>query len=193
MSAFGLEGFASVKAVEVELYTSAYRVTGTVHTPFQRVAEILNQLPGGHLSVDDATVVEHAVPATQVRAGSALVAVDEILALVAPSLVGEPRAEMRIQKRPARATLAMPPLRIEGTIHVPLGSQPVDGLLNVPDRYLPMTDARVTSAAHPELDRDVPILAVRRNRAHVIIVRDPGDEAADEAPSTQRDEPGSGT
>ena len=39
MSAFGLEGFASVEAVEVELYTAAYRITGTVHTPFRRVAD----------------------------------------------------------------------------------------------------------------------------------------------------------
>lgn len=183
MSAFGLEGFATVAAadVEVELYTSAYRLTGTIHTPFRRVAEILNQLPGGYLAVEDTTVTEHAAAARPLRAASALIAVEEILVLLAPSLAGEPRAEMRIEKRPVRATLAMDRLRLEGTIHVPQGSRPIDGLVNVPDRFLPMTDARLTSEMYPALDRAVPVLALRRDRAHVIVVEDERDAEAESA------------
>ena len=174
--------------MEVELYTAAYRITGRVRTPFRRVAEILNQLTHAHLAVDDATVVPHAAPDSSERAGSALVTVDEILVIVAPNLAGEPRAEMRIQKQQAQARLSLPPLQLEGTIHVPVGSRPVDGLLNVPDRFVAMTDVAMTSSAHPLLDRTAPILALQRDRAHVITVLEPGD-GEPEADATDGDAP----
>lgn len=178
MSAFGLGGYANVTEVEVELFTASYRVAGTIHTPFRRVAELLNQLPGVHLAVEGATIVEHGAEVVD-RAATALVTVDEVLVLVAPGLVGESSAEMRILKHPAHAILWVPPLRLDGTIHVPVGIHPADGLLNVPDRFLPMTDASVTSAAYPALDRIFPILALRRDRAHVIVVSELGESGAD--------------
>jgi len=172
VSAFGMEGFAEVEAVEVEIYTSAYRIAGTIHTPFRRVAEILNQLPSGHITIDDATITDYAAAASEPRVASALVSVDEILVMVAADLAGEARAEMRIQKQPAWAVLSMPPLRLDGTVHVPVGSRAVDGLLNVADRFVPLTDVRLSSGAHPSLDREIPILAVRRDRAQVMVVTD---------------------
>jgi len=173
MSGFEFEGFAPVEPVLVEIYTSACRIIGTIHTPFRRVAEILNQLPAGHVTIEKASIIEHALPGSPTDAATAHVAVDEILAMVAPAIAGQPRAEMRIQKEPAAAALSLPPLRLVGTVHVPVGSRPIDGLLNVAERFVPMTDVRLTSAAHPELDRDVAILAVRRDRAQVIVVTDP--------------------
>lgn len=186
MSAFGMGEFAPVRELEVELYTSAYRVAGTVHTPFRRVAEILNLLTGGHLAVHGATIIEHAAPSVARPAASALVTVEEILVLLAPGLAAESGGgEMRIRKRAVHATLTLPPLTLEGTIHVPEGSLPVDGLLNVPDRFLPMTEVSLSSAMHPDLEREVPILALRRDRAHVIVVGDPeeGSGAPDMEPA----------
>ena len=178
MSGFGFESFAPVESVAVEIYTSAYRIIGTIHTPFRRVAEILNQLPSAHVTIEEASIEEHAAPGSATRAATAHVAVDEILAMVAPDIAGQPRAEMRIQKEPATAVLAMPPLRLSGTVHVPVGSHPIDGFLNVADRFVPMTDVRLTSAAHPDLDRQVPILAVRRDRAQVMVLTDGAAEPA---------------
>lgn len=180
MSGFGFEGFAPVESVAVEIYTSAYRISGMIHTPFRRVAEILNQLPSVHVTIDDASIVEHAAAETATRARTAHVAVDEILVMVAPGIAGQPRAEMRIQKQPATAVLSMPPLRLAGTVHVPVGSRAIDGFLNVAERFVPMTDVHLTSAAHPALDRDVPILAVRRDRAQVMVVRDADGQPEDE-------------
>lgn len=179
MSAFGLGGYATVEEIEIELFTAAYHVSGTIQTPFRRVAELLNQLPGGHLAVANATITAHGAEGAVERAGSALVTVDEVLVLVAPSLVSESSAEMRIRKNPAHAVLSIPPLRLEGTIHVPVGSRPVDGLLNVPDRFMPMTDASLSSAIHPALDQSFPILALRRDRAHLIVVSEPGETPAE--------------
>lgn len=189
MSAFGLEGFASVEEVEVEIYTDAYRIAGTVHTPFRRVAEILNQLTGAHLHVDGATVIAHGAPDEPERMSSGLVAVDEVLALIATGLGGEPRAEMMIRKQQARARLSIPPLHLEGTIHVPVESRVIDGLLNVPDRFLPMTDAVIRSAAYPELDREAPILALRRDRAHVITILETPEARPDEEPDAAEEQP----
>ena len=178
MSAFGMEPFGSLGEVTVDVYTAAYRVSGVVRTRFVRVAEILNQVTASHLSVEQATISEYADPTATIGAPSALVAMEEILVMIAPGLEGEARGEMRIPKRAVRAQLAIPPLRVTGAIHVPMGSRPVDGLLNVPDRFMPMTDATLVSGAHPELERSVSVLALRRDRAHVLLVAD--DEHPDE-------------
>jgi len=178
MSAFGMDSFGSAQVVTVDVYTAAYRVSGRVETRFGRVAEILNQLSGGYLTVGQATVSEHDDPGGTVAAPSALVSVEEILVMVAPDLVAEAHAEMRIPKRPVLAQLALPPLRISGTIHVPMGTRPVDGLLHVPERFMPMTDATVTSSRYPELGRRAAVLALRRDRAHVLLVAD--DETPDQ-------------
>jgi hypothetical protein len=164
--------FGTAQAVAVDVYTAAYRVSGRVETRFGRVAEILNQLTGGHLTVTQATVSEHGDPDGTLAAPSALVSVDEILVMVAPGLATEAHAEMRIPKRPVLVHLAIPPLRITGKIHVPMGSRPVEGLLHVPERFMPMTDATVASSRYPELGRTAGVLAVRRDRAHVLLVAD---------------------
>jgi hypothetical protein len=174
---FGFDGFAAPPAVSVEVTTNAYRIAGTIRTPFQRVAEILNQLPSGHLSFEDATIVEHAGGAAT-RAATAIVAADEVLIMVASGLSDAARDDMHIEKRPIRVQVAIPPLRLAGTVHVTMGSRSIDGLLNVPDRFLPMTDVTVSSSAHPQLDASVPVLAFRRDRAQVLIVAD--DEDSDE-------------
>lgn len=180
MSAFGSDGFgfASVREVQVDVYTAAYRVSGTVRTRFSRVAEILNQLSDAHLVVEQATISEYADPSGTLGAPSALVPTDEVLVMLAPSLDGAGSSEMRIQKRAVRAMLAIPPFRVTGSIHVAMGSRTVDGLLNLPDRFVPMTDATLASGAHPELTRTAPVVALRRDRAHVLLVAD--DERPDE-------------
>jgi hypothetical protein len=178
MSAMDMDAFGATQAVAVDVYTAAYRVSGRVETRFGRVADILNQLTGGHLTLAQATVSEHGDPTGTLAAPSAVVSVDEILVLVAPGLTSERHAEMRIPKRPVLAQLAIPPFRVTGTIHVPIGTRPVDGLLHVPERFMPMTAATLTSSRYPELERRAAVLALRRDRAHVLLVAD--DETPDE-------------
>ena len=182
MSAFGIDGFANVAAVHVEIYTSAYHVSGTIQTPFHRVAEILNQIPSAHLAVEHATISEHATDGETRAAASVLVAIDQICVMLAHDLVSEPSSELRIEKRPVRAEIDVPPLRVAGTIHVPIGSRPIDGLLNVPDRFMAMTDATISSASVPRLDRSATVIALRRDQAHLLLVADPehpGDPLAE--------------
>ena len=164
---FGLEGFSAVRPVRVELMTAGHRIDGTIQTRFSRVAEILNQLSSTHLPVDEAEVREHGDQRVW-RASSTIVAVNEILAMLAPDLVDAPSGDMRVPKQPVRARIAIPPVWLAGTIYVPVGSSPSDGLLNLADRFVPMTDVTVTSSAFPGLDQTGPVAAVRRDRAHII-------------------------
>jgi hypothetical protein len=190
MSGFGTAGFGTARAVSVDVYTDAYRVAGTVETRFSRVAEILNQLTGAHLAIESATITEYSDPGGARVAPSALVAVDSILVMIASGLDGGTSTEMRVPKRPVRAELSLPPLRVAGRIHVAEGSRPIDGLLNMPDRFVAMTDASLSAAGHPELERTASVLAVRRDRAQVLLVAD--EERPDEPLSTlsdKRDDP----
>jgi hypothetical protein len=174
----GFGGFWTLERVEVDLLTDAFRIAGSVETRFGRVTDILNQLTATHLAVRQATISEHGDPGGPLAAPSALVDVASILLLSAPGLTGGSSADMRIEKRPVKAMLAMPPIRATGTIHVPIGSRPVDGLLNVTDRYLAMTDVTITSGRYPELRRTLAAVAIRRDRAQVLLVAD--DERPDE-------------
>jgi hypothetical protein len=174
---FGGGGFGEAASVEVDIYTSAYRVTGTIATRFTRVSEVLNQLTTGHLDVARATISEHADPSATLGAPSTLVAVDEILLMVAAGMSGG-GGEMRIQKRPVRAQLAIPPFRVTGTIHVPMGSRPIEGLLHGVEAFMVMTDATIASGPYPQLERAAPVVALRRGRAHVLLVAD--DENPDQ-------------
>jgi hypothetical protein len=176
MDSFG--GLSEIRTVEVDLITDAYRIAGTVQTRFGRVTDILNQLTATHLSVERATISEHTDPSATLSAPSVSVEIGSILMLAAPGLSGGSSSEMRIEKRAVKASLGLPPLRVTGTIHVPMGSRPVDGLLNVTDRFLAMTDVTVTSGAHPELARSVEAVAVCRTRAQILLVAD--DERPDE-------------
>jgi hypothetical protein len=182
----GFSPFGTLRRVEVDLLTDAYRIAGTVETRFGRVTDILNQLPGSHLHVTEATVSEHADPTATMRAPSLLVAASSILVLVAPGLTGDAGGEMRIEKRPVKVQLGLPPLRVTGTMHVPPGSIPTDGLLNMTDRFLTMTDATIASGAYPQLERAAGAVAVCRERAQVLLVA--GDETPDEVLAEVLDE-----
>jgi hypothetical protein len=171
-------GFASAVDVEVDVLTDAYRVSGTVKTRFSRLTDILNQQAGTHLALTRATISEHADPTATVAASSTLVAVSAILVMSAAALTGGAGSEMRIAKRPVRAQLAIPPLRVTGTIHVTLGGRLTDGMLNMTDRFLAMTDATISCGEYPELERTAPAVAVSRDRAHLLLVSD--DERPDE-------------
>ena len=171
--AFG-GGIGEARTVAVDLYTAAYRVSGEVETRFNRVTEILNQLSGAHLEVRRATLSEHSDPKATVAAPTALVSVDEVLLMIAEG-PGGASDEMRIPKRPVLAQLALPPLRVTGKVYVPMGNRPVDGVVHGTDRFVAMTDAMIVSGVHPELVRSADVIALRRDRAHVLLIADDED------------------
>jgi len=179
VSAFAADPFAAEPpaALAVDLYTAAYRISGTTATRFSRVADILNQVSSTHLIIDQATISEFADPSATLGAHLVHVAIDEVLLCVA-STSGAANPHMQVQKRAVQAQIGIPPFRVTGTIHVPQGTRPVDGLLNAADRFVAMTDVTIACAAYPELGRAAPAVAIRRSQAHIVLVTD--DERPDE-------------
>jgi len=167
-----------VRLAQVDVYTASYRVSGVTATRHGRVGDIVNQVTGTHMIVEQATVSEFDDPTATLGAHQVLINMEEILFVVAGEVEGGMRSDLRIPKRPVRAQLGLPPFRLTGAVHVPQGSRPVDGLLNASERFLPMTEVTVSSGAHPELSRTAVALAVQRHLAHLILVQD--DERPDE-------------
>ncbi len=172
MTSFDTFVGADPTAVEIDCYTSAYRVSGRTATRFSRVSDIVNQLSSTHLVVTQATMSEYGAPSSTLGAAQVLVALDEVLFIVSHAVDAASRPEMRIPKRAVMAQLALPPFRLTGSVHVPQGSRPGDGLLNVGDRFVSMTDVRITCAVYDGLDRHVDALAVQRRMAHAFLVAD---------------------
>jgi hypothetical protein len=178
MDLFSGDAGAPARSVNVQLFTSAYRISGTMLTRFSRVTDIVNLQPTSHIVLDHATVTEHGHPAGGLPGEHVLVAVDELLFVIVEETDADTRPEMRIPKRPVRAQVALPPFRLVGTVHVAQGSRPSDGLLNLSDRFLPMTDVNISCTAFPEIGLTAPAVALQRAMAHVIVVDD--DEQRDE-------------
>lgn len=187
MASFGSNPIQSdeIAPVAIDIYTSAYRVSGTIGTRFTRIADLLNQVASDHLMVDHATVSTYDDPTGTQGAPQLFVALDAIV-FASAALSGESRPDMRIVKRSVRVQLGGPPFRLTGMIHVPSGGRPTDGLLNATERFLVMTEVQVNAAAHPELDRRLPAIAVARNRVHLFLVTD--DARADESLASVLDE-----
>jgi hypothetical protein len=164
--------------VALEVYTDTYRVSGKAMTRFARVADIANQAANTHLHVEEATISEYADPTATIDAGQVLVNMNVALLVIAAESAAPQRPEMRIPKRSVRAQIAVPPFRLTGTVHVPTGSRPADGVLNATDRFLTMTEATIASAAHPDLGRTATAIAFQRERAQLILVAD--DENPDQ-------------
>lgn len=188
MNAFDPFAATPPDAMPVEVYTPGYRVSGTTRTRFQRVADILNQLPTSHLVLDDATITEYAASSAPISAGQVLVAVERIVLMITRGDgAGGTRPEMRIPKRAVRADLLVPPFRVSGAVHVPHGSRPADGLLNATDRFLAMTNVTLACPQYPKFAGKFEVVAMQRSLAHLIIAGD--DERPDELLADVLDEP----
>jgi len=177
-------GVAPVSRLLVDVYTSAYRVRGTIISRFERVADVLNLLGSNHLVVEEATIVEIGEEGER-RVPLVHVALAEILVLAVDGIPNA-RPDMRVQKRAVRGEVAIPPFRLAGAIHVPHGGIAVDGFVNAGDRFLPMTDVAIRCTAAASLDRSAPAVAVQRERAHLVMVED--DERPDQLLATVLDE-----
>jgi len=161
-----------ITRVQVEVYTSGYRVQGEMSTRFRRVADILNLTGSTHLNVEQASVVEYSESAAATHRGSTvMVAVDAVLFGISTGVDDSANPDLVVQKRPVRIDIALHPFWLSGTVHVPEGSQATD-VLNVADPFLALTDVTVASAAFPGFNRSAPVLAVQRKLSEMLVVSD---------------------
>jgi len=156
-------------AVPVEVTTSGYRVSGTMRTRFERVADILNHLDLSHATVELATVRELYDPGRGHRVASAMVPIDEILFLVADLPAERSSDAIVVPKKPVQASIALPPFRLSGTMFVPESVESVFTAVTMsPDTFIPLVDVTVTCWIRAELNGSYPVLAFARRRPHVM-------------------------
>ena len=170
MQASASDPFASTPPpmVRLEIYTRDYRVSGLTASRFNRVADIVNPLQDGYLAIEQAAFTEHAYPKLTATSPEVLIAIGEILFVIAPEVEGAARPEMRIVKEAFPVEMALPPFRISGSIHVFQQTRPIDGLVNTVERFVAITTAEVTCAAYPWLQRSASAIAVQRSKAHLV-------------------------
>ena len=176
-----------VNRVQVELYTSGYRVRGQMATRFRRVADILNLSGSTHLNVDEASVAEYANPGTSRDGQTVMVAVEAVLFGISSGVDDAPNEDLIVQKRPVRIQVGLPPFWLSGMVHVAQGSHAID-VLNMAEPFLPLTDVTVASGAFVGFDRSAPILAIQRRLAELLVVTDdagPGSALEDIIPEEE--------
>lgn len=175
-----------------EVTTSAYRVSGTIRTRFDRIAAILNNLDRSHLTIELATVREHVDPGRGRRESSALVPLEDILFIVADTSPDNAADAIVVPKRPVIARVSMPNFRLSGTIFVSESVESVATAVTMSSEvFVPMVDATVSCWIRPELNATHPVLAFQRRLAHVFAFDDRPDPLQDlRATSSQQDEPG---
>ena len=174
-----------------EVTTSAYRVSGTIRTRFDKIAAILNNLDRSHLVIELATVREHVDPGRGRRAASALVPLDDILFIVADTPPDHAADAIVVPKRPVVAHVSMPNFRLSGTIFVSESVESVATAVTMSSEvFVPMVDATVSCWVRPELNATHPVLAFQRRLAHVFSFDDRPDPLQDlRASSPPADEP----
>lgn len=161
------------RPVAVEVTTSAYRVSGTVRTRFDRVASILNNLDLSHLTVELATVTELYDVQQSRRVESVLISLDEILFLMADLPEERQTDAIIVPKRPVGAQIGIPPFELKGTLFVPESvATPGTALTMTPDAFVPMVDVDVTSWVRPELNGAYLVVAFQRKLVHVMSFED---------------------
>ncbi len=180
MSGWRAEGAwedSGAHGVEVEVYTADYLVRGQMQTRFRRAAEILNLVAAPHLILDQATVTAYGEGQDAFEADQLAVSFDAILlAVVAGTEAAPASAEgMVIPKRAVPAEIIVPPFFVRGTIYITQGSRPIDSLLNASERFLAVTDASISSASSPSLNREAAVVTVNRRGAHLLVVGDEED------------------
>ena len=116
--------------------TTASRA-GSLH-PFGRVAEILNQLERSHLTVEQATVSEHGIRTAPCRAVGKRVGSRRSWSWSRP-MPGRSADAPTCESRSVRSwpSSASRPCASRARSIVAMGSRPVDGLLHLPELFIP--------------------------------------------------------
>lgn len=149
------------------LYTDSYVIKGTVRTRQHRVTDVLNRAEDDFLIVEDAILEEFGTrgeidraPFAQVNLAAVLFAVSDIPVEATP--------ELRTPKVQERALITVPPFRVTGRIHLLPERNLRDALLELTERFVPVTDATYWSDRVGEPRTQAVVVTVNRDRAHIL-------------------------
>ena len=155
------------QTIPLVLYTDSFVIRGTVRTRQHRVTDILNRAEGGSIVVEEAIVEEFGGRGDVDRADFAQVNLSAVLFAVSDIPV-ETTPELRTPKVRSQALITVPPFRVTGRIHLMPERSLREGLLELTERFIPVTDATYWSERVGEPRTTATVVAVNRERAHIL-------------------------
>jgi len=155
------------QAVQLILYTDSYVIRGNVWTRQHRVTDVLNRAEDDFIVVEGAVVEEFGGRGEVDRADFAQVNLSAVLFAVSDVPV-EATPELRTPKVQERALITVPPFRVTGRIHLLPERNLRDALRELTERFVPITDATYWSERIGEPRTSAMVLAVNRERAHIL-------------------------
>lgn len=167
-----------VADVEVELYTAAALVRGTISTRLRRISDILNLAGRSELVLTQARVdpLADATGSETFDTPELRVRLDEVL-LALGGGEGERPPEVEVIKQPVALKICIGPFLLDGQFHLAPGTPPADAFFNPSDRFAPVTDAHLHRLGEPTSARHEPVVAV--NRARVDLFAASGEPVGD--------------
>jgi hypothetical protein len=184
------------QSVPLTLYTDTFVIRGHVRTRQHRITDVLNRAEDDFLVVEGAVFEEFGGRGEIDRADFAQVNLSAVLFAVSDIPV-EATPELRTPKVQERALVTVPPFRVTGRLHLLPERNLRDALMELTERFIPITDATYWSERVGEPRTTVTVVTVNRERAHILAPHtevDPWaglDEGAQGAPGSRgEDGPG---
>ena len=181
---------------QLTVFTDAYVIRGTVTTRQRRVTDVLNNADHEFLVLTDVVLDEHGGRGGAERADFAQVNLASVLFAISDAPV-EAFPEMRTPKIPEEALISIPPFKIVGRIHLTPETTLRDALLELTNRFVPVTDATYWSDIVAEARTSAQLVAFNRSRAQILaphrvvdpwagLSRSAGAEGAQGSPRSDR-------
>lgn len=167
-----------VKKLQVVAYGADLWVTGTIASVQWRLSDTLNMGDDEHVQLHNAVVrYGYDSGATPVRVAQALVRADDLL-LLAPLEEGAGTAQavdyadISVERRARRVRAEVGPYAVEGDVHLSPDVEVQQHLSNRGIRFLPFTNAVVTSRSPQLPDGPAPFLLVNRAGIRLLLAVD---------------------
>lgn len=160
--------FSELGRIELTLYTDALIARGSIRTRQHRVSDILNMAETPFLVLEDVTVTDLDGHGEAISADVAQINLNTVLFAVVNTKV-DPSPELRAPKLQHEAIVSVPPFRVTGTLHLPIGAVDLrEALADLTGRFLPVTDATYGSPALGIEPQQALMLAINHQRAQIL-------------------------
>jgi hypothetical protein len=153
--------------VVLTLYTDAFVIRGTADSRQRRITDMLNQADERFLVLSDVSSDEFGTRGETIRAEFAQVNLDSVLFAVADEPVA-PAPELRTPKIAEEALISIPPFKVTGRIHLLPERSLRHALAELTGHFFPVTDAAYWSDVLGEARATAALVAVNRQRAHIM-------------------------
>lgn len=140
-------------------------VLAEMATAGRRTSEIVNDPGSHHIEVEEVRFIRGEPPESVATASKGLIrkaSTDAIIVLREPSASAERRLASYVAKVPVRVAILLPEMAITGTVHIQNRQDPVRLVLEGPERFAVLTEAKVVPVRGSP--RVAPMVLVNRAR-----------------------------